>query len=407
MGTSDFCERGCDIRVIAGASTWVEGEALRQLDTVSRYPGMLACVGLPDIHPGKGTPIGAAFLSQGWLYPHLVGNDIGCGMGLWQTDILARKAKPDKLAAKLNGLDRPLDDSGESQRTLLANNGLPADFALSLGTVGRGNHFLELQQVRAVVDQSAFGALGLDPDYLFALAHSGSRGLGEAILWRHAERLGAQGLADGSEEAAAYMADHAHALAYAELNRQVCAERLLGILGAQGRRIIDTSHNQVSRLERPGLCGWLHRKGASPAEGPAAIIPGSRGDVSYLVAPVGDQPEALFSLAHGAGRKIPRQEAKDKLQHRHNRAGLSTTPLGGRVVCGDERLLWEEAPDCYKPAASVVDALAEAGLCRVIAILAPVVTFKTSVEKPEEKRRTDHDRRQRQQARGLKEGGWR
>jgi len=407
MGNSDFCEHGCDIRVVAGVSTWVEGEALRQLDAVSRYPGMLACVGLPDIHPGKGTPIGAAFLSQGLFYPHLVGNDIGCGMGLWMTDFPVRKAKVDKLAAKLNGLDGPMDDSGESQRRLLADAGLPEDFALSLGTPGRGNHFLELQQVRDVVDAAAFSALGLDKEYLLALAHTGSRGLGEAILWRHAEHHGAQGLPEESETAALYLADHAHALAYAELNRRVCAARLFSAIGAEGRRILDSSHNQVSRFDRDGLRGWLHRKGASPAEGPAAIIPGSRGDISYLVAPVPGQHGTLFSLAHGAGRKIARQEAKDKLQNRHKRANLSTTSFGGRVVCGDERLLWEEAPDCYKPAASVVDDLVEAGLCQVIATLVPVVTFKTSMEKAEEKRRSNHDRRERQQARALKEGGWR
>ncbi|MFD2234612.1 RNA ligase RtcB family protein [Phaeospirillum tilakii] len=407
MGNSDFCERGCAIRVVAGLSTWVEGEALRQLDAVSRYPGMVACVGLPDIHPGKGTPIGAAFLSQGVLYPHLVGNDIGCGMGLWMTEFPVRKAKADKLAAKLNGLDGPIDDSGESQRKKLADAGLPEDFAHALGTAGRGNHFLELQQVHAVVDAAAFSALGLDREYVFALVHTGSRGLGEAILWRHAQHHGAQGLPEDSEAAALYLADHAQAVAYAELNRRVCAERLFSAIGTEGRRILDSCHNQVSRSGRQGQSGWLHRKGASPAEGPAAIIPGSRGDISYLVAPVPGQEDTLFSLAHGAGRKIARQEAKDRLQHRHRRGDLGTTPLGGRVVCGDERLLWEEAPDCYKPAASVVAALVEAGLCRVIATLAPVVTFKTSLEPADERRRASHDRRERHQARALKEGGWR
>ena len=105
MGTPSDDESGYRVRVVTGATTWIEGEALRQLDAVSRFPGMVACVGLPDIHPGKGTPIGAAFLAHGVLYPHLVGSDIGCGMAFWTNNMLRRKAKPDKLAAKLNGLD--------------------------------------------------------------------------------------------------------------------------------------------------------------------------------------------------------------------------------------------------------------------------------------------------------------
>ena len=407
MGTPSDDESGYRVRVVTGASTWIEGEALRQLEAVSRYPGMVACVGLPDIHPGKGTPIGASFLAHGVLYPHLVGSDIGCGMAFWATNMLRRKAKPDKLAAKLNGLDEPLDESGDTQRTLLAQAGLTDEGALSLGTPGRGNHFLELQQVREVVDPVAFSALNMDPDYVFALVHTGSRGLGETILWRHAEHYGAQGLPEGSDAAAAYLADHARALAYAELNRKVCAERLLTAIGAEGRRILDSSHNQVARVCRDGCEGWLHRKGASPADGPAAIVPGSRGDVSYLVVPTADQSDTLFSLAHGAGRKIARHEAREKLERRHDRADLTLTPLGSRVVCGDERLLWEEAPGCYKPAVSVVEAMVSAGLCRVIATLTPMVTFKTSVVQIGKGYRSDRDhRRDHQKARVLKEGGW-
>ena len=406
MGTSDISEHGCDVRVISGASTWIEGEALRQLETVSRYPGMAACVGLPDLHPGKGTPIGAAFLARGMIYPHLVGNDIGCGMGLWLTDLPARKAKADKLAARLSGLDAPMDESGTRQRHLLAEAGLADEAALSLGTPGWGNHFLEVQQLREVVDSERFDALGLDRDHLFLLAHTGSRGLGEAVLRRHVERHGAQGLPEGSDAAAAYLAGHAQALAYAELNRRVCAGRLLDAIGGEGRRVLESCHNQVSRF---GEDGWLHRKGASPADASLAIIPGSRGDVSVLVAPTPGPVGNLSSLAHGAGRKIARHEARDKLERRYDRSDLTLSPLGGRVVCGDERLLWEEAPDCYKPVASVVGALVEAGLCRIVATLTPLVTFKTSAKTREDAKGAGRDqrRRERRDARAIKEGGWR
>ncbi len=406
MGPSNPAERGCDIRVIASSSTWIEGEALRQLETVSRYPGMVACVGLPDLHPGRGTPIGAAFLSRDVLYPHLVGNDIGCGMALWSTDLPSRKARPDKLAARLDGLDRPMDDSGRIQRERLAEAGLGGDAALALGTPGRGNHFIELQRVREVIEPDAFASLGLDRDRLLALVHTGSRRLGETVLRRHLERHGPVGLAAGSEAARDYLAGHAAALAYADLNRRVCVERLLSAIGGHGRQVMTACHNQVSRFDAEGEVRWLHRKGAAPSEGKVAIVPGSRGDASYLVVPTPERCNALLSLAHGAGRRVARHDARRKLEGRFRRADLIRPATGGRVVCGDVQLLWEEAPECYKSAATVVEAMVEANLCRVVAILMPVVTFKTSVDdKSATARRSGLDiRKARRHARARKEG---
>ena len=107
--------------IIASESSWIEGEAIRQLETTAQLPGMERAAGLPDLHPGKGIPIGAAFLSKGIIYPHLVGNDIGCGMGLWQTDIEAAKFKLDKSVKKLTGFESIWDgDAGAAQRLLLA-----------------------------------------------------------------------------------------------------------------------------------------------------------------------------------------------------------------------------------------------------------------------------------------------
>lgn len=93
-------------RLIASHHTWIEGEAVRQLERTAALPGMRAAVGLPDLHPGKGYPIGAAFLSQ-LIYPALVGNDIGCGMAMWQTGQPGHKLKPDRAAARLTGLEGP------------------------------------------------------------------------------------------------------------------------------------------------------------------------------------------------------------------------------------------------------------------------------------------------------------
>ena len=99
-------------------------------------------VGMPDLHPGKGGPVGAAFLSKSKIYPFLIGNDIGCGMEFYQTTLKAGKIKRDKWAKKLIGLDEPWDGD---VRAFLANHNVTVDsFDLAHGTIGGGNHFVEL-----------------------------------------------------------------------------------------------------------------------------------------------------------------------------------------------------------------------------------------------------------------------
>jgi release factor H-coupled RctB family protein len=98
---------GANIKVIPSEKTWIEDDALQQLKATAQLPGMKYVVGLPDLHVGRGHPIGAAFMSEKWIYPQLVGNDIGCGMGLWKTDLLVHKLKLDKWVDKLDNLDAP------------------------------------------------------------------------------------------------------------------------------------------------------------------------------------------------------------------------------------------------------------------------------------------------------------
>ena len=116
--------------------------------------------------------MGAAFLSRrAWSIRHLVGNDIGCGMALWQSDLRVRKIKLDKFVKKLTGLDDPWD--GDATERLEAR-GVPARLASpSLGTIGGGNHFAELQRVDTVEDEAAFDGLGLDRTAAQVLVHSG------------------------------------------------------------------------------------------------------------------------------------------------------------------------------------------------------------------------------------------
>lgn len=95
------------ITLVASANSWIEGLAIQQLHTTAAMPDMQQVAGMPDLHPGKGYPIGAACFSVGQLYPALVGSDIGCGMSLWQTDLACRKAKTDKLAKALTHVEQP------------------------------------------------------------------------------------------------------------------------------------------------------------------------------------------------------------------------------------------------------------------------------------------------------------
>ena len=106
MGTQNPQIISENIVLIADSNTWIEGNAIQQLQTTARLPQMRRVAGMPDLHAGRGYPIGAAFFSLGRFYPALIGNDIGCGMALWQTDLPAHKVKPAKLAKQLGTLMR-------------------------------------------------------------------------------------------------------------------------------------------------------------------------------------------------------------------------------------------------------------------------------------------------------------
>lgn len=402
MGNPIIHARGPKTRVVASASTWIEGKALDQLERVSNLPGMRLSVGMPDLHPGIASPVGAAFLSEGYLHPDLVGSDIGCGMALWTTDLDpdGRKARPERLAERLDGLDRPWD--GDTTAWLAERSLTPTAHDRSLGTPAHGNHFIELLKLHAVEEPDGFAALGLARDRLALLVHTGSRGLGEAVLKAHVAAHGHGGVAETAEAARTYLAAHDAAARWAEANRDLCAHRALGAIGADGQRILDICHNSVTAAVEDCCACWLHRKGAAPADRGPVMIPGSRGDLSFLVRPIEGRDEALRSLAHGAGRKLARHEAKAKLRPRYRRQDLERNPFGGRVVCGDEALLWEEAPDCYKDAAGVIADLVEAGLVAVIASFQPVATFKTSATPRDTGR--DGWKRDRREARDAKRG---
>ncbi|MEJ2155016.1 MAG: RNA ligase RtcB family protein [Desulfobacteraceae bacterium] len=361
--------------LIASDQSWIEGDAIRQLQQTARLNGMFAAVGLPDLHPGKGGPVGAAFLSRNVIYPNVVGSDVGCGMGLWQTALKTRKVKRDKWAKRLRDLNLPWEGD---QREWLRRWGLDSsDYDMALGTLGGGNHFAELQRVEQVHCRETFLALGLDRENFFLLVHSGSRGIGQGLLRQHAEQFGAGGLVEGTGEMQRYMKQHDFAVQWAKANRWLIAKRICDQLNTDGRQVLDVSHNFVQKVILDGETAWLHRKGAARSDAGPVIIPGSRGALSYLVMPVGDQQPNLWSLAHGAGRKWTRKSCRQRLKSRTRAKALTHTELGSVVICDDRELLYEEAPQAYKNIGAVIADMAAEGCIQVIATLRPLITYKT------------------------------
>ncbi|HEX6683394.1 MAG TPA: RNA ligase RtcB family protein [Candidatus Limnocylindrales bacterium] len=345
------------VTVFASPTSWIESDAVAQCHQVAALDGMVHVAAMPDLHPGKGAPIGAAMAST-VLYPFLVGSDIGCGIAVFP--IRLKRAVPEKLAAKFPDLDRPVSPEGD----------VPAGYHEGLGTVGRGNHFVELARVDAVLDPGHAGRLGLAAGELVLIVHSGSRGLGERILRAHTEVHGA----GPAPDPAAYLAQHDDAVRWGSLNRRLMAARVAEALGAEPQEpIVDRCHNLVE--VRDGV--YLHRKGVAPGEGGDVLIAGTRGTHSYLVAAHAG-PEANYSVAHGAGRKMSRADALRRGRDKHTVEELRRTPVGSLVVCGDRQLLFEEAPTAYKRIEQVIADLVDHGLATPVVTTVPVVTYKTA-----------------------------
>ena len=280
-------------------------------------------------------------------------------------------AKLDRWADLRFNLEHPWDEFVDG---FLAEHDLEStEFDPALGTIGGGNHFAELQAVEEILHASAFRKVGLGKQQLVVLVHSGSRGLGESILRAHVEQHFGDGVEAESFAAEAYFRGHDFAVRWAKANRELIARRFAVTLGAEAECLWDGCHNSITRHE----VGWVHRKGAVAANGDFVVIPGSRGSLSYIVKPTGDGESHAWSLAHGAGRKWARSEARLRMRERFHSHQLVQTPLGGRVVCEVRDLLYEEAPGAYKKVETVVQDLVDAGLVSVIATLRPFLTYKT------------------------------
>jgi release factor H-coupled RctB family protein len=361
------------VSVFASPASWIESDALTQCDQVAALDGMIHVVAMPDLHPGKGAPIGAAMAST-VLYPFLVGSDIGCGIAVFPMKL--KRAEPAKLAALLPNLDRPLDRDRDADDPAWAvvPADIPAGHVEGLGTVGRGNHFIELARCETVFEPDHATRLGLAVSDLVLIVHSGSRGLGERILRAHTEVHGA----GPAPDPAAYLAMHDDAVRWGSLNRRLLAARVAHAWGTDPTDpIVDVCHNLVEVHD--GV--YLHRKGAAPGDGRDVLIAGTRGTPSYLVAAHAG-PDANHSVAHGAGRKMSRSDALRRGRAKHTVEELRRTPVGSLVVCGDRQLLFEEAPTAYKRIEQVIADLVRHDLATPVATTVPRVTYKTPERGP-------------------------
>jgi release factor H-coupled RctB family protein len=367
------------VSVFASPASWIESDAVDQCHQVAALDGMIHVAGMPDLHPGKGAPIGAAMAST-VLYPLLVGSDIGCGIAVFP--ITLKRAAPEKIAARFPDLDRALDPERDADDPAwdVLHGDIPAGHVEGLGTVGRGNHFVELARVDTVLDPGHAARLGLATGDLVLIVHSGSRGLGEQILRAHTAAHGAGPAADP----AAYLAMHDDAVRWGSLNRRLMAARVAHALGAAVTEpIVDECHNLVEL--RDGV--YLHRKGAARGDGRDVLVAGTRGTPSYLVAAHAG-PQANHSVAHGAGRKMSRADALVRGRAKHTVDELRRTPVGSLVLCGDRQLLFEEAPAAYKRIEQVIADLVDHDLATAVVTTVPLVTYKTPERGPAPRR--DH-----------------
>jgi tRNA-splicing ligase RtcB len=319
---------------------------------------------MPDAHPAGEFCVGAVLATSTLVYPGAVGGDIGCGISALR--LLGSTEALDEVGAAMAALRaienavpilrhrktaHPVPSPGPSpdalsypRLTTHARRNAPAE----TGTLGRGNHFLELQ-----LDDS--GAPWL-------VVHSGSRSLGQAIAAHHAgiareQRPGAPALDVSTAAGRAYLADAAWAEEYAAANRLHMLAAAARILRARfswrpdPASLIDSSHNHVrEETHRGGVL--VHRKGAAPAPaGGLGIIPAAMGRDTYYVQGRG-HPDSLSSSSHGAGRVHSRAEAARRFTTRDLRHALAGIAVNPRLL---PKLL-DESPGAYKDPRQVMQA---------------------------------------------------
>lgn len=335
------------IKILKNERLWIESDAIKQLENISHLNYVENIIGLPDLHPGK-VPIGATFQTKGAIYPFLIGNDIGCGMSLFDTNIKMKKFDLDLFSKKLEGTSI----RGEC-------------------SIGGGNHFAELQCIEKIYNKEYGKKCNLDSKHLYVLVHSGSRNMGDQIYKKY---LHVKSLRINTDEFQKYMKDHNNALKYARDNRKQVVDILMKIIGIKhdNQCIVDCFHNIITEFNGK----FYHHKGSiSTIYNEYAIIAGSRGSYSYLVK-CKSTNETLFSISHGAGRKWARNLCKGRLVSKYHKKELKNTTLGGRVITDKKELYYEEATEAYKDIEQVIQILLENNAIEIVAKFKPLITYK-------------------------------
>lgn len=443
----------------------IEGDmALQQVANVATLPGILkASIGMPDIHWGYGFPIGgvAAFdLEEGIISPGGVGYDVNCGVRLLRSDldldevrphlkelaqalyqkvpsgvgcrgVLPRLTNKDYQGLLTKGAGWAVSQglgSEEDLRCIESSGVLPKADADAvgqrakergqdqLGTLGSGNHFLEIEYVSRIFDEKIAGAIGLTPDQICITIHCGSRGLGHQtcddqihVMLEAAKRYGIE-LPDPqlccapiqSQEGKAYFRAMAAAANFAFANRQVIAHQVRDVFSHIMRRgeaklgmsvVYDVCHN-IAKIERHIIDGkerqvCIHRKGATRAfppghpevpevyqeTGQPVLIPGDMGRYSYVLVGTDRAYEESFgSCCHGAGRVMSRKSAAKSMRGKNVFQELEKR--GVIVEAASHRTVVEEIPEAYKDVADVVNVVEAAGLAKIVAELKPLAVVK-------------------------------
>lgn len=351
-------------------------ERMRRLDDVVRIAV------LPDVHVAGDICVGTATATRRLIYPAAVGGDIGCGMLSLGFDTDATALRHGEIAGAI--LRRFCESIPAMRRNRRFAPALPdglrvdelscaslrgfakSDAALQLGTVGGGNHFVELQSD--------------EQDRLWLMIHTGSRAIGQAVRNHHVtgamktHRLAC--LDADTPDGQAYLNDAAWASRYAAANRERIASDVIDVLrNVVGAKPIESSriecdHNHVRRESHDGESVFVHRKGAMSSDaGALGVLPGSMGTLSYHVEGRGCDA-SLRSSAHGAGRRMSRSVARETFASSDLKHQLRNVWFDPRQTAS----LIEEAPHAYKEVRSVLRA--QEDLVRVVRTLRPVLVFK-------------------------------
>ncbi len=463
-----------DARIITDEkhlSKYADDRGPEQLVNAASLPGIVGeAWGMADWHFGYGLPIGGVIATDtefgdlgGAISPGGVGFDINCGVRVLALDatindvpnikklagriagrIPAGASGKGGLEIKMKDLDELILGGAQSAAELgigyfedlnsLESNGKlqteSSDISTrakqrglrALGTLGSGNHFLELQSVERIVDSETAKHWGLFEGQLLAMIHSGSRGLGHQVCSEHSRKFEQMYKRDGekwynenwdfqiadrqlasapfhSKEGQQYLEEMNAAANFAFANRSALAHRLREVLNlemgkdGEARVLYDVAHN-IAKVENHIIHGQncqcvVHRKGATrafggdqlelnshfKATGQPVLVPGDMGTGSWIMSgPVTGQNQAFGSSCHGAGRSLSRTKAKKTIDGKELKKKLENS--GIRIHASTPNVLSEEAPDAYKDVDEVIELTAKAGLARPVARIKPKIVVK-------------------------------